>query len=181
MILLNSETTILNKLGSDEKIASRHRLLQRFFRATTISAPALTSLLVWWAVRHRLESSGSLLDLYVVLGAVAAMLITAACLSASAEKYVPLSSDDVTCRLAANLLQEHQVAREIRDAIVATGRQLYVGDYFTMLAVVYRLKEEQNARVNEEQRKARCAEVHGISGPHGTLVLATGISDKVAD
>lgn len=88
----------------------------------------------------------------------------------SPNQWAPLSAMPLECAEALELVREYQVAREIRDRALASGRQLYVLDLFAMQAAVAEERcKEVKAKAAAARNKAaevqhqRCAELHGLT------------------
>jgi hypothetical protein len=80
------------------------------------------------------------------------------------DKYKPLAGSD-NCQPAAELVERCPAASELRDAILAQGRQLYECDYQLMVRL-YNVQEKeetrQKAEVAEAAKKAACARLHRL-------------------
>jgi hypothetical protein len=80
------------------------------------------------------------------------------------DRYRPLAGSD-NCRPAAELVEKCPAASELRDAILAQGRQLYEYDYQLMVGL-YSVQEKEEARqtanIEEAAKKAACARLHRL-------------------
>jgi hypothetical protein len=80
------------------------------------------------------------------------------------DKYRPLAGSD-NCQPAAELVEKCPAASELRDAILAQGRQLYEYDYQLMVGL-YDVQEKEAARQKADAevaaKKAACARLHRL-------------------
>jgi hypothetical protein len=179
-----SQTALLNAMGGDEKILSRHESLKSRALFLSIAIPLLGIALIGWEIDSQYPF---LTGLYIPLALLSAicLLMFWAWVSGSvydaAQIYSPISSNEESCKEILTLIQGSELARELRDAIVATGRQLYEGDLKTMKATLDNAYKALAREKAEAAHRARCAEVHGLSDTGGTLVVATPSSEKLSD
>jgi hypothetical protein len=152
----------LNQLGTDERILARHRKFSG-------CAEGLAFFMQIGGVLWVLAGLGGMMfadkwDIehvaHVMLVGIAFMLFCAAVLPlvrSLGERYAPLS-ESALCQDALRLVREYDVAAQIRDAAVASGRQLYKPDYWMMRAA------SDVVKTGREERKQRemCAALHGL-------------------
>lgn len=154
----------LPRVTSDRHAAS----LRQRYETIAMSAFIVTALLVGGAVVAALpiwptnlfrdsQTAAAMATIAICLGYVA-FVIGTMFKSRGAAAYMPLAESS-DCVKALDLVRGSSIAAQIRDEIIATGRQLYVDDLRVM-----RLAVRLTFEANEVARKKKaCAELHGLT------------------
>jgi len=159
------------KLGGDEKFAAKLAGVQRAKRAVELAnavfvITVLGDLFYFVLTREPLVTLGLVVVAFVALGLAGC----AADVASEERAWIPLSQEPALCLSALELVRAHSAAREVRDILVASGRQLYVLDLMVLQrAVEPELKrvalEDETRTANEAVTRQHeiCAELHALA------------------
>lgn len=164
----------LEKTGSDENFARREKVLQ-LVHSTSNRALCLAPVAVLCSIPAKifefLVVEYSLMALTIALlmmGTWGVFWGTSRWLQP--ENWAPLSAVPLKCTEALSLVRKHQPTREVRDRVLASGRQLYVMDLLLMQEAVQeelgkaaQVQEVAARETAAEEQRQRCAELHGLT------------------
>lgn len=158
----------INAFGSDERIVAYHKKLHRISRVSGhacfwILVVGFIDVICCATIATAPGTKGALGmgGLLAIAAAIAGSVVTDFCTD-EYTLFQPLADSD-KCEGALALVRAHEVARAVRDDALSRGRQLYVADAVLMEEVRWQLFQEESDAEREEERRAQCAELHGLS------------------
>lgn len=153
--------------GTDEQIAKRRRTADR---NRTVAAISVAVFLVGGMAACLVGTLSAGLPAKGVAGGSALAAFIGCILSMRMDdKYTTIAlslrplAETSRCDSALYLVENHESARQVRDAIVQSGRQLYVVDFDAMDALTAKERDEATQQADDERRRAACARLHGMA------------------